>query len=291
MIPDPLGALDGVVAAMEKGARIAQGARSEVLYWSETQVLKLMKDVGSTFPENELKATTTAHGLGLPVPHVGELVEFDRRQGVLLERIEGRTLWDEMRSEWQTPEHSGRVMAKLHAAIHAQRAPELPSLRAVHLTLIRDEAELPESIRDAVLNTVEGRPDSDAMCHGDFHPLNILMAPRGPVSIDWAASMKGDPLADVARTRLILNLIQDHTESERTREALLRAWRSYLVEYRRLRPFDDEDLDAWRIPVAAMSLAIDRFPEDRPKLLRFIESRLVCRTTETYAPSDGIFFD
>ena len=40
--------------------------------------------------------------------------------------------------------------------------------------------------------------------HGDFHPLNIIMAARGPVVIDWTNGGEGDTRADVAFTQVIL---------------------------------------------------------------------------------------
>lgn len=40
----------------------------------------------------------------------------------------------------------------------------------------------------------------------DFHPDNVLLAARGPVIIDWPDATRGQPLADVARTSLLLRL-------------------------------------------------------------------------------------
>ena len=46
------------------------------------------------------------------------------------------------------------------------------------------------------------------ICHGDFHPQNILMA-DGRVTgvIDWPNVIVADPAADVAATRVILGLV------------------------------------------------------------------------------------
>jgi tRNA A-37 threonylcarbamoyl transferase component Bud32 len=40
--------------------------------------------------------------------------------------------------------------------------------------------------------------------HRDFHPLNIIMARRGPVVIDWSNGGEGDRLADIAFSQVIL---------------------------------------------------------------------------------------
>jgi aminoglycoside phosphotransferase (APT) family kinase protein len=52
------------------------------------------------------------------------------------------------------------------------------------------------------------RPEPRAVCHGDFHPYNILMA-DGRVSgvLDWPHAIVADPAFDVATTLVILKLV------------------------------------------------------------------------------------
>jgi tRNA A-37 threonylcarbamoyl transferase component Bud32 len=40
--------------------------------------------------------------------------------------------------------------------------------------------------------------------HRDFHPLNVLLPPAGPVVIDWSNAGEGDPAEDVAFSQVIL---------------------------------------------------------------------------------------
>jgi tRNA A-37 threonylcarbamoyl transferase component Bud32 len=42
------------------------------------------------------------------------------------------------------------------------------------------------------------------LVHRDFHPLNVLLAERGPVVIDWSNGGEGEPVEDVAFTQVIL---------------------------------------------------------------------------------------
>ncbi len=50
-------------------------------------------------------------------------------------------------------------------------------------------------------------PDRRVICHGDFHPLNILME-DGAVTgvVDWANTVVADPAFDVGNTRLLLEI-------------------------------------------------------------------------------------
>ena len=62
---------------------------------------------------------------------------------------------------------------------------------------------LPDDIRRRVLAALDTFPTGDRICHGDFHPGNILMTVRGEVVIDWIDVTRGNPLADLARTTIL----------------------------------------------------------------------------------------
>ena len=51
-------------------------------------------------------------------------------------------------------------------------------------------------------------PDGNRLCHGDFHPGNILVTKHGPIIIDWMTASKGTACGDVARTSVILEAAQ-----------------------------------------------------------------------------------
>ncbi len=106
---------------------------------------------------------------GYPVPAV-----HDAGEGYLvMDRIDGPTMIDAAIKRPLRLGHYGRMLAGLHERLHAIEAPDgLPEVR------------LP----------------GDRLLHRDLHPLNVLLAPDGPVVIDWANAAKGDPAYDVADT-------------------------------------------------------------------------------------------
>jgi aminoglycoside phosphotransferase (APT) family kinase protein len=94
------------------------------------------------------------------------------------------------------------------------------------------------------------RPEPPAVCHGDFHPFNILMADGGGVTgvLDWPHAIVADPAFDVATTLVILRLVpMDIAGLAAPQRWLANAARplvvgSYLRHYRRRRPLDREKL-------------------------------------------------
>jgi aminoglycoside phosphotransferase (APT) family kinase protein len=93
------------------------------------------------------------------------------------------------------------------------------------------------------------RPEPRAVCHGDFHPYNILMADGGVTGVlDWPHAIVADPAFDVATTLVILKLVPMKVAALPARlRWLANAARpllvgGYLRRYRRRRPLDREKL-------------------------------------------------
>jgi len=93
------------------------------------------------------------------------------------------------------------------------------------------------------------RPEPRAICHGDFHPYNILMAGNQVTGVlDWPHTIVADPAFDVATTLVILKLVPMGISdlgaplrwlASAARPLLVGA---YLRRYRRRRPLDREKL-------------------------------------------------
>ena len=100
-----------------------------------------------------------------------------------------------------------------------------------------------------------------AICHGDFHPQNVLVE-RGVLTgvLDWPNALVADPAFDVASTLNILRFVPvGLTSMPRALRELARflqpllAWR-YLTRYRRARPIDDARLAYYQVAAALRAL-------------------------------------
>jgi hypothetical protein len=124
-----------------------------------------------------------------------------------------------------------RSLAATHLAVHRVPAPtELADLRAVLANRIRD-AGLPPHLRDFAMRVLDGLPDGDRLCHGDYHPGNLLLAHGQTVVIDWGSATRGVPEADHARTLLLLRWADPLPGTPPLSRALIAAGRSLLATW------------------------------------------------------------
>jgi hypothetical protein len=190
----------------ELGSPVARGRTAEIYAWHDSWVLKLFHDwmsPGAIQLESEI--ARAVHACGLPVPTVGDTLQVGGRWGIVYERVDGASLLANLsRRPWRAIAAS-RDLAVLQAEVHACVVPGLPSLKG-RLAAKIGRALLPsENLRSRALDRLASLPDGDNLCHGDFHPDNVLVASQGPVIIDWIDASSGDPAADVARTMLLLS--------------------------------------------------------------------------------------
>jgi len=244
------------MSVMSLGEPIALGRTAAVYAWGEGQVLKLFQDwYPADYVEYEARIARAVHATGLPVPAVGEIVEAEGRLGLVFERVDGASMGETLEAKpWLLPRFA-RLLAKLHADMHASSiVPDLPSQRQRLEDRIRAAEALSPDLREVVLRALDRMPEGDRLCHGDFHPGQVLMASNGPVIIDWVDATRGNPLADVARSSVILQGLGPSIPW------LLRAlarWFHvmYLNRYPELRPGGRQEFTAWRPIVAAARLS------------------------------------
>lgn len=248
-----------------------------VYAWGEGQILKLYDDEAPRDWVKHLGRMERAlYAAGLPVPEVGELIEIDGCLGQIYERIEGSPMADDLlgtpEADPDTVVHLARVFAKAQAEIHACGSiPEVPSQRRLLLPVIRRIEILPADLKEATLKAFDEMPEGDRVCHGDYHPFNVLISPRGPVVIDWNNAHIGNPLEDVARSTLILAGVSVSEPSLRSSIDLFST--AYLERYFQLRPGDRQQLDAWQ-PIVAVVRLSDNIPELQEWLLDQIRTGL-----------------
>jgi aminoglycoside phosphotransferase (APT) family kinase protein len=275
------GTLETALPSLASLRRIAQGGQAEIFEWEENRVLRLLRQPGPLdVLERELAAMEAARSVGANVPQVFGTVTIEDRPGIILERLDGPDLLTLIGQRPWTVWASGRVTGELHAAVNRTPAPViLPDAReAARVGLQHLRPHDPAAI-DRVLAILETLPGGDALCHGDFHPGQIMMSAGRPVIIDWPSAMRGDPLADYAWTRVILSMGQPPPGTSMPLKLLAKVGRRLLVgAYTRAYeahspPIDRDRLARWEIVTIALRI-LDDIPGERETLVRELRKRL-----------------
>jgi len=229
--------------------KIAKGGTSDLFVFDQNRVVKLLHP---RFPRSnaqlEFEITSALAATGIPAPAVFEVVERDGRFGIVFERVDGVSLLQLVeRKPWKLF-YAARLLAELHAQVHQYTAPKtLPSQRQQLERWLANALDFTVDQRRAAEASLLLVPQGTAICHGDFHPGNILLTRRGPVIIDWSTGTQGDPLVDVARTAALFeeaNLPPGSPWYMRLLLALARRllYRAYLDRYFRLRGGTREEI-------------------------------------------------
>jgi len=223
---------------------------------------------------------------GYPAPRVLVVTSDPRPLGapfLLMEHLPGRVLIDAKRVGM------GGVLAEAQARLHRLSAePLLVALDADPAAggrvtvafegyLMALHARVERAALDGLKPTVrwlyERRPTPVApvICHGDFHPRNLLVADgRLTGVVDWPNALVADAEFDVAATLDILRFVPVDLVGipkvvgllARMAQPILAA--RYLVAYRRRRPIDRERLAYYEVAAAMRALVQAGEARQRP---------------------------
>ena len=229
---------------------------------AETAIQNLASRAGHAVPE-------------VPIDSVGATIAG--RPFIVMRRLPGATLLDVLSEDpMNALEPAARLMGRTQARLHnldatgAVRSLELTGLDAGTYTpfkLLDDIHRLVEATQDKALGQLgnwldEHRPESPgdlSVCHGDFHPANILVEDLKLTGvIDWGNYSFGHSEYDVAVTQFIVSIgpLEDSPVPLEQLRAMLDAFLDmYKGEYLAHRPINEELVGYYIVLRAGHALA------------------------------------
>lgn len=244
---------------------IAVGRTAEVFGYEDDKVVKLLRP---GFPRslitNEEARVAAVHAAGAPAPGTHGTVEVSGRIGLVLDRVDGEPMLDEVSIDAFAVTRWGRVLGDIHAEALARSSDDLPTIKDVLAGKI-ERADITSDHRRKALDVLAAAPDDNAVLHGDVHPGNVMLTDDGPRLIDWLDATRGAPSADIARTLWLLSpaTVSANLPNRRvfvTGQGFFR--RAYLKQVLKVTGADRRVVDAWRLPVVAARIAEGIASED-----------------------------
>lgn len=184
-----------------------EGECADIYELDESKVLKISKPGWDKWVLQQEYINGRAIGnSSIPAPRVYDFVEIDGRYGYTMDKLNDVTMLSLMLKKPRNIFKYSREMARIHVKIHSAEVPdELPSMMDEYEKVIAMKTSISEETKAAVLEEIKGLNEEceSRICHGDFHPINVLVDGDGCSVIDWILTSKGNPEADVAGTYLI----------------------------------------------------------------------------------------
>jgi len=264
---------------MEKGKLIGEGRTSEVFEWGQDRILKLFKIGLPKVPiENEYEVSINIYKQLKLTPKVYELIEIDNRSGIIYERINGITMMKVIASKPWTVKKEAQRLAELHKSIQQKVDFRLFKYKTRLKDNISNTDLLQDNIKTRLYEYIDSLEDDNILCHGDFHPDNVLITKNGEIIIDWMTATQGNPLTDIARTSIIFKfgVVPDKTYLEKQIIYFIRNrfYLEYIKHYIKLTGVKIEQVEQWELPVAAARLTEWLPKDEKDALLNFINIKM-----------------
>ena len=182
---------------------ISEGATAKI-YRNGNIANKVYSNASVDEVKNEMKRQQLAYNAGLVVPNVYEIKRLDDGRVALdMEYVDGTPLMQHDMNEVEMA-RAMNILVNLQCDIHQIQASELPKLSDRMMQKILS-TNLEAEVKNKLLTLLLQLDDkSEKLCHGDFHPLNVLYDGNKYWIIDWVDAAAGSPFADACRTYLLM---------------------------------------------------------------------------------------
>ncbi len=268
---------------MERKILIGQGKTAEVFEWETDKILKLFRQgIPKKIIEYEYESSLNIYKKLNLIPKVYKVVKMENRYGIIYERINGITMMKTIASKPWTLKREAKKLAELHKCIQQEVDFKLSNYKIKLKNDISKTDLLSNDIKMNLYKYIEKLDDGNVLCHGDFHPENIILTKNKQIVIDWMTATKSSPAADVARTSIIFKfgIVLEKTYIEEKIINFIRNmfYEEYLKHYISISEVKIEQIQQWELPVAAARLNESIPEKEKSNILKYINKRigLIC---------------
>lgn len=233
---------------------------SKTIYRDGNYVIKVF-DEGYSKSDilNEALNIARVEETGLSIPGVEEVTKIDGKWAIVTDYAEGKTLAQMMAEDPANKDKYLERFVDIQIEMHSKTAPMLNKLQDKMKKKIA-QTGLDATTRYELDARLASMPKHNKLCHGDFNPTNVVIAPDGTgySILDWAHATQGNASADAARTYLLFWLAGDIETAEK-----------YMSLFCKKTDTAKQYVQKW-LPIVAASQSVKGKPEEREFLMHWV---------------------
>ncbi|MBQ2910522.1 MAG: phosphotransferase [Bacilli bacterium] len=239
---------------------IAQRKNKEI-YVDNDKVIKLfVEDHSQSDILNEaLNQSRVDEYSNLNVPKLIEVRKLENRWAIVSERVEGKTISQMMKEQPEKTDEYLNLFVDVQLTILSNEVPLLNRIKEKFTRKLENATNIDENTKYELLQRLQGMKNHNKLCHGDYHPSNVIVKEDGTVYvIDWAHVTQGNASADAARTFLLFSIDNNEELAEK-----------YLNLFANKSGIEKSHIQRW-IPIVAATQMTKNIPEEQEFLSKWI---------------------
>lgn len=239
---------------------IAQRKNKEI-YVDNDKVIKLFVEEHSQSDilNEALNQSRVDEYSNLNVPKLVEVRKLENRWAIISERIEGKTISQMMKEQPEKTDEYLNLFVDVQLTILSNEVPLLNRIKEKFTRKLENATNIDENTKYELLQRLQGMKNHNKLCHGDYHPSNVIVKEDGTVYvIDWAHVTQGNASADAARTFLLFSIDNNEELAEK-----------YLNLFANKSGIEKSHIQRW-IPIVAATQMTKNIPEEQEFLSKWI---------------------
>ena len=245
---------------MELYNKIASRKNKDI-YVEDGKVIKLFvpSHPKSNILNEALNQARVDESSNLNIPKLYEVKKYNDRWAIVTEYIEGKTISELMQENPDRFDEYLMLFVRVQQAILANSVPMLNRIKEKFTRKLETATNIDENTKYELLQRLNGFKNHDELCHGDYHPSNVIVKEDGTVYvIDWAHVTQGNAAADAARTFLLFSMEQKSELAEK-----------YLETFSKVMNIPKQSIQRW-IPIVAATQMTKNIEEEQEFLSNWI---------------------
>lgn len=235
--------------------------KNKTIYKDNDKIIKLFV---SSHPKSDVLNEALNHARveevsNLNVPKLLEVKTIDDRWALISEYVEGKTITELMKEFPEKEDHFLNLFVDVQLVVLDNEVPMLNRIKEKFKRKLENATNIDDNTKYELLQRLEGMKNHSKLCHGDFHPSNVIVQEDGTVYvIDWSHVTQGNASADAARTYLLFSMDGKDELAEK-----------YLSLFSEKSGIEKRSIQRW-IPLVAATQMTKNIPEEQEFLSKWV---------------------